>query len=162
MLDSEGRGGRAGLLRLNRHHGLAAEIVDGGELEVIPRIAQRGQILQVDVQQLTWPLFLVPLRRRTARARQPVDAVVFKQSLHCPVAELELARRSRSHFAGRPATAGHDELVRAASFVGEWCGRRECGCNAASPPSWYACHHRDSTTRDTSYSRLNAINVSPC
>ena len=55
----KGRRGQARGVSLNRHNGLATEIIDGGKFEVIAGISERRQILQVDVNQLAGPLFFV-------------------------------------------------------------------------------------------------------
>ena len=46
------RGRETRRVRPNRDHGFAAEIVDSRELEVVPRVTERRQVLQIDVHQL--------------------------------------------------------------------------------------------------------------
>ena len=56
VLEEGGRRG-AGLVRLNRDDGLAAEVIDGRKFEVMPGISQRRQVFEVDVEQLARSLF---------------------------------------------------------------------------------------------------------
>src|SRR5688572_32387980 len=69
----EGRGGSAGLVGLNRDDRFAAEIIDSREFEVIPSISERRQVFEVEMQQLTRPLFLVAFRLGARRTRQLVE-----------------------------------------------------------------------------------------
>ena len=91
LLEERGRR-RTGLLGPNRDHGLAAEVVDGGEHEVMPRIAQRRQLLQVEMEQLAGPMLFVAPRRGPRRSRQLIDAASRLDALHRAPAEAHGVR----------------------------------------------------------------------
>ena len=63
----EGGGRGAGLVRLNPDDCLAAKVIDRRELEVVPSVTERRQILEIDVEQLARPALFVARGHAAAR-----------------------------------------------------------------------------------------------
>jgi len=85
----EGGGRGAGLVDLNPDDGLAAEVVDGRELEVMPGVTECRQVFQIDVDQLARATLFVPPTMRSRGTGELTKPVLLEHALDRAVTDVE-------------------------------------------------------------------------
>ena len=112
-------GGRsAGLVGLNPDDGLAAEVVNGRELEVMPGVAKRRQVFPIDVEQLAWSTLFVPPTMGSRGTGELIEPVLHEHALDRAVTEVEQMRNPYRTIPTRAKRENPSPGVSSATRVG--------------------------------------------
>jgi hypothetical protein len=88
----EGGRGRARLVGVNRDDGLPAKVIDGRKLEVMPRVTERRQVFQIEMEQLAGSLLFVSARLGPRGPWQLIRTVALEDALNRTVPNAQDVR----------------------------------------------------------------------